>query len=101
MHMVLDATIFSKEFMPFLNISHRYVGTEPTDETTMIYNQVLKQVIKEKLTIIERKSYQQNYISASHVRSLAKQKLFEQLKNYVPKSTYQYLKSKKGQQLFL
>ncbi|MFU8793308.1 MAG: hypothetical protein ACNA7K_04710 [Acholeplasmataceae bacterium] len=100
-HMVLDAMIFKMQFMPSLDISMRYVGTEPTDDTTLKYNESLKKVLGNQLTIIERKMHQSNYISASHVRKLAQQKDFEHLKNIVPKATYQFLKSKKGQRLFL
>ena len=101
LHMILDATIFMTYFMPMLNISMRYVGTEPNDQTTLKYNESLKHVLGNHLTIIERKMSNQLYISASHVRSLAQQKAFDQLKAVVPKATLQFLKSKKGQRLFL
>lgn len=101
LHMILDAMIFKTHFMPNLGITMRYVGTEPMDQTTLLYNQSLKEVLGHRLTIIDRKMHQSNYISASFVRKLAQKKAFEHIKDIVPKATYQFLKSKKGQRLFL
>lgn len=40
---------------------------------------------------IPRKKYESNYISASIVRKLIKDKAYEALVNYIPESTYKYL----------
>jgi len=99
LYMKLDIAIFFTYFMPIFKIDFRYVGDEPLDPMTHAYNQTMKEILGQKLVIIDRKTYQQTFISASKVRQLAKEKAFETLKNYVPKPTYAFLKSKKGQRM--
>jgi len=99
-YMDLDISIFNKYFMRIFGIDLRYVGNEPIDQTTDAYNMAMKQILKDKLVIVERLQKDFVTISASIVRKLAKQNKFDELKNFVPKPTYQYLKSKKGRALF-
>lgn len=99
-YMDLDISIFSQYFMRIFGIDLRYVGNEPIDQTTDAYNQAMKRILKDKLIIVERLQKDFVTISASIVRKLAKQKKFDELKNFVPKPTYQFLKSKKGRALF-
>jgi [citrate (pro-3S)-lyase] ligase len=98
--MILDVTIFKKYFIPICGIQKRYVGSEPTDETTEAYNQTMKSLIKDQLVIVDRIAHQGKIISASYVRMLAKEKKFDFIKPLVPRATYQFLKSKKGVKLF-
>jgi [citrate (pro-3S)-lyase] ligase len=96
----LDVSIFKKYFMPIFEIDMRYVGEEPLDPLTDSYNKKLKEILGNQLSIIDRKTFQDKVISASYVRSLAKQKKYEDIKLIVPKATYKFLISKKGRSLF-
>lgn len=97
----LDIHIFKTYFMDILGIDFRYVGTEPLDPLTHLYNDQMKHILGDQLVIIERMKQNDETISASYIRKLAKEKNFEQIKKLVPNPTYQFLKSKKGQKLFL
>jgi len=99
-YMQLDATIFNQYFMPILEIDKRYVGHEPKDPMTHAYNQTMKEILKNKLVIIERITYEENVISASYVRKLAIEKRFDDIKKIVPNSTYKFLISPQGQAIF-
>lgn len=63
----VDALIFKDHFMKILNVKMRYVGTE-TKGYMKVYNDTLKEVLEDKLTIIDRI----DNISASTVRDLIK-----------------------------
>lgn len=97
----LDAIIFKDYIAPSLNISRRYVGEEPLSQSTAIYNKALKNVFNNEiqLKIIQRKELDHEVISASRVRKLFKENLMEQIKELVPKSTYEFLLSKKGREI--
>lgn len=99
-YMQLDATIYNQYFMPILEIDKRYVGHEPKDPMTYAYNQTMKEILKKKLVIIDRITYEDNVISASYVRSLAREKRFDDIKKIVPDSTYKFLISPQGQAIF-
>lgn len=96
----LDVSIFKQYFMPIFDIDMRYVGQEPLDPLTNVYNQKLVDILGNQITIIERLAFQEKVISASYVRSLAKQKKYNELKFVVPHATYKFLISKKGRILF-
>jgi [citrate (pro-3S)-lyase] ligase len=99
-HMNLDAQIFKTHFMPIFNIKTRYVGSEPNDETTNLYNQTLKETLGPKLKIIKRLEINQQIISASYVRKLMNNRDFDTIEKLVPKSTLSFLKTKEGGALF-
>lgn len=94
----IDAIIFKKYFMPILGIKKRYVGTE-TDIVTNKYNQKLKEMLGEDLIVIERIKYENSVISASHVRKLLQKNKLDEVANYVPVSTLEFLKSLRGQEV--
>ncbi len=87
-----DALIFRKYFLPIFGIKERYLGTE-TDPLTNKYNQVLKEVLEDKVVIMDRLKNGSEIISASLVRKLFALKDFESLKNLVPKTTLEFLKN--------
>ncbi len=99
-YMDLDITIFKEYFMRIFNINFRYVGEEPLDPTTRAYNMAMKAILKDKLKIIKRIENNQEPISASFVRKLAKNHQYKEIKQLVPKATYQFLISAKGKALF-
>lgn len=69
---ILDILIFCKIIAPRLNITYRFVGTEPFDEVTRQYNSVMKALLPEfglSLVEIERLCDENGIpISASSVR---------------------------------
>ena len=67
----LDATIFATRIAPALNITVRFVGEEPTDKTTLAYNQAMREVFAEngiELKVIPREQKGDQIVSASSVR---------------------------------
>ncbi len=84
----LDLAIFKKYFMPYFNISKRYVGSEPFDKLTSKYNEQMKKQF-DCLVEIERAKNNDQYISASHVRRLIEENNYEKLKDIVPSATYE------------
>ena len=99
-YMELDVMIFYQYFMPILEIDHRYVGDEPKDPMTNQYNQTMKKIFESKLIIIDRITHQDQVISASYVRKLAKEKRFDDIKKIVPDATYEFLISLDGQAIY-
>lgn len=96
----LDISIFKKYFLPIFEIDTRYVGDEELDPLTNLYNKTMKDILDDQLIVIKRKTFNNNIISASYVRKLAKAKKFNEIKDIVPKETYKFLISKKGRSLF-
>jgi len=90
-----DLDIFGKYVAPRLQIKKRFVGEEPLDFITAQYNRDMRRVLpKYGIQVIEvvRKSMDDGQvISASMVRNLLKEERFEELKEIVPKTTYEYL----------
>lgn len=99
----LDATIFSLHIAPVLGITKRFVGTEPYCPTTSAYNDALKEVLPKfgiNLVEVERTTLANGeVISASTVRRLIHEKKFEQIKELVPKSTYEFLISSQAESI--
>ena len=96
----LDISLFKTYFMDIFNIDYRYVGTEPLDPLTQMYNETMKDIIGDQLVIMDRIHHQDTPISASFIRKLIEKNDFSNIKNLVPKATYQFLTSKKGRKLF-
>lgn len=85
-HALLDALIFDKYFMPILNLKKRYVGTE-TDAFMIRYNNILKNVLGERLEIIPRFKHNDQIISASLVRKYIKENKIAEALELVPNAT--------------
>lgn len=93
----LDAEIFAKIIAPKLNITKRFVGTEPICPVTAQYNSTLLQILPEhniSVDVIPRKEADGMPISARYVREYIKQNDFEMLVPLVPKSTLEFLKGR-------
>lgn len=97
-HADLDARIFKYHIAKTLGIDKRFVGTEPNDEATRIYNETMKEVFESKpdpnkpeLIEIPRKEFDSEVISASRVRALLENGEIEKIKDIVPTSTYEYI----------
>lgn len=94
----LDAKIFKNHIAKALNIKKRFVGEEKNDETTNIYNKTMKEIFQSgedfiKLIEIPRKKSSNQIISASKVRDFLKNDKIEEIKNFVPKTSYEYIKN--------
>ena len=96
-HCLLDIEIFCKYYAPKFGITRRYVGTEPLCNTTSQYNEALKAFLPEKgieLREIQRLEQDSIPVSASRVRELLEKGEEEALKQLLPTTTYEYLKTK-------
>jgi [citrate (pro-3S)-lyase] ligase len=100
LYMELDLTIFKQHFMPIFSIDYRYVGVEPLDQSTALYNETMKKTLGPSLKVLDRLAIDGSVVSASRVRKLAKNEQFDAIKKLVPKVTYDYLMSKEGRELF-
>ena len=89
----IDVQLF-KRIMDKLNITYRFVGSEPIDQVTNLYNETMKEVLGDALIVIQRKEQDDQVISASRVRKYLEEKDFDKIKELVPKTTYNLLKTK-------
>lgn len=95
----VDCNIFGKYFCEKFNIKTRYVGSEPCCLVTNTYNDSLKEILPNydvKVNIIERVKNDDRVISASRVRDLLLKNKIEEVKNLVPKVTFNFLLSEEG-----
>lgn len=95
----LDAGIFGKYIAKTFNIVRRYVGSEPYCSVTNSYNMALNEVLPEygiELRLVERVAVHEKAVSASYVRSLLKSGNFDEIKNIVPQTTYDFLISEEA-----
>ena len=97
-HALLDSLIFKKYFIPWFGITKRFLGEEPMDQSTSIYNETLLSVLPPEceVIIIPRKKHDEHYISASTVRRALDSGDFDLIREMVPKGTYDYLKENYG-----
>lgn len=89
-----DVNIFGTYIAPVLGITKRFVGDEPFCNVTKQYNNTMQLVLPEyniEFEIIKRKENNSLPISASLVRKLLEEKKFNEIKEIVPVTTYQYL----------
>ena len=98
-HMELDLTMFRTYIAPPLGITHRFAGSEPHCMVTNYYNQnmaewlVSPKINAPPITFVEipRTKYDSNYISASKVRALLDEGRYDDIRGYVPETTYHFL----------
>lgn len=99
----LDLLIFADHLCPTLNISVRFVGTEPICQVTNQYNDQLKKILPEKgiqLIELKRKQNGDEVVSASYVREFIKRWQngdyrdddLEHFKQLVPSTTFDHIK---------
>lgn len=99
-HAELDLRIFGEIIAKELGITHRYVGEENYCQVTASYNLAMKQYLPEygiKVVEVGRLNSGEKQISASHVRKYIKDEQWEKIKKIVPKTTYDFLKSKEAE----
>lgn len=88
--MSLDIDLFARFIAPALNAKVRFVGTEPNDNLTARYNELMAQLLPNKgISVIEisRKSIDNEVVSASRVRELINDDNFTAATKLVPPST--------------
>lgn len=93
----LDVRVFDKHIVPQLGIKKRYVGTELTCNTTAEYNRAMKSILSEhgvEVVELDRKTTGDNdLISASKVRQAIKEDRLDDVKDYLPEATREFLYS--------
>ena len=101
-HAKLDLQLFGKEIAKYLGIAKRFIGHEPFNKTTALYNQVMKDhlpTLGVEVVEIPRLKKQGIAISASSVRQALFNKDLETIAALVPPSTYAYLISDGARQV--
>ncbi|USS89045.1 [citrate (pro-3S)-lyase] ligase [Fructilactobacillus cliffordii] len=95
----IDALIFKERIAPTLNITTRYLGTEPQSETTNVYNEVLESVLPPtvQVEIIPRKETDGKIISARDVRLAIKDDRLADLTGLVPPTTATFITEHKAE----
>lgn len=89
-----DIGIFADYIAGPLHITHRFVGEEPEDRVTRIYNETMKRVLPQKginYVEIPRLETEGEVISASRVRRYLKIEEYEKAFELLPKTTRKYL----------
>lgn len=89
----LDAKLFKDRIAPLLNIQTRFMGEEPLSKVTEIYNEAMEAVFgnEMQLVIVPRLQAENEVISATRVRQALEEEDFFLIKEFVPKTTYDYL----------
>ncbi len=98
----LDAEIFGSQIAPLFHIQKRYVGTEPTDKVTAVYNHSLRSILSShqiSLYELKRKELNGTAISASVVRQLWLEQNWQAIVPLVPAATLEFLQSSQGEAL--
>jgi len=98
----IDGNVFGRYFCKELNITKRYVGSEPYCNVTNTYNETLKEVLPKygvEVEVIERCEIENKAISASRVRELLKEDKLEEVRALVPQTTYEFLESSVGKDI--
>ena len=93
-NMKRDFELFAKYIAPALNITRRFVGTEPIDNLTNIYNKIMLEVLPKnniEVCIIKRRENDNGIVSASAVRNMIKENNYYHLKEYVTVITYSFI----------
>jgi [citrate (pro-3S)-lyase] ligase len=102
LQMEIDLILFGKHLAPFFKIEKRFIGTEPYCRTTRIYSDAMPWMLAPfnvKTVQLERKKNRDQVISAYRVREALKKEAFSTLKNLVPETTLQFLRSAAGRAL--
>ena len=92
----LDIEVFRCYFPPLFSIPRRYVGTEPLSPMTAQYNRALKEHLPAfgiEVSELPRLSQSEIPVSASAVRAMIDEGNINQVRNLVPATTFDYLKT--------
>lgn len=94
----MDLEIFAADIAPYFNVVKRFAGEEPLDPVTNNYNRTMEMILPEYglqfCEIPRLKSEDDNVINATRIRKLLSEKQYEEIRKYVPESTYDILKER-------
>ena len=96
-HYLLDLAVFTRWFVPYFGITHRFAGTEPTCAVTGGYNRAMEELLpKANVQFVEipRKMDLEMAVSASTVRQEMAAKNLETVRRLVPDATYKCILGK-------
>lgn len=88
--MLLDLDLFRRHIAPALGATVRFVGTEPTDQLTRRYNQLMHEVLAD-VRETARLEKDGNAVSASRVRKAMEQGDMSTIRQLVPPTTLPYI----------
>lgn len=88
--MLLDLDLFRRHIAPALGATVRFVGTEPTDQLTRRYNQLMHEALTD-VREIDRLEKGGNAVSASRVRKAMEQGDMNTIRQLVPPTTLPYI----------
>lgn len=98
----MDVEIFAHHFVPKLHIGFRYIGEEPFSPITAAYNSYMKEYLPTcgvKVVEVPRCKRDEEAVSASRVRRLLAEDKLEELRPFVPESTFCFLNSSRGKEI--
>lgn len=94
----LDVDLFLRLFVPALDLSVRFVGTEPKDAVTSAYNDAMLARLPEagvEVRVMERlRTSSGDVVSASTVRKKLDARDTADIADYLPRTTVDYLREK-------
>lgn len=88
--MLLDLDLFRRHIAPALGATVRFVGTEPIDQLTRRYNQLMHEVLTD-VRETARLEKEGNAVSASRVRKAMEQGDMSKIRQLVPPTTLPYI----------
>ena len=88
--MLLDLDLFRRHIAPALGATVRFVGTEPTDQLTRRYNQLMHETLKD-VREINRLEKDGNAVSASRVRKAMEEGDINTIRQLVPPTILPYI----------
>jgi [citrate (pro-3S)-lyase] ligase len=98
----LDVRIFAKYVVPVLGIKKRYIGTEKYCKTTAAYNEAMKKILPsfgvEVIEVMRKVATPDSsklpiFISASNIRQAIKADKLDDVSEFLPESTRDFLNS--------
>ncbi len=95
----LDIEVFAR-IAETLSVTRRFVGEEPTSGITQIYNDIMAEYLPQhgiELTVLPRAKVGRTLISASTVRQMIHDGQLDDIRPYVPYTTYAFFTSDEGQ----
>lgn len=93
-HITLDLDLFARHIAPALGVTTRYVGSEPIDQLTARYNELMQQLLPQhgiQVNTVERLVLDGQPVSASRMRQALEGGSFIQADALVPQTTVPYL----------
>ena len=88
--MLLDLDLFRRHIAPALGATVRFVGTEPTDQLTRRYNQLMHEALKD-VRETDRLEKDGNAVSASRIRKAMEEGDMNTIRQLVPPTTLPYI----------